>query len=467
MSAVAYALVGREDASLASEVERTDAEVVAVTLSWGEGAARTVVAVRHLEGQATLTVGEGEGCDLVIPEAVLGAATATLLRREGTKLVLCPPAGATMKLDGWPCKDATVELAWGHVAEIAIGAFCVRIALEAAAKTAPLAPPDASPGLLGSFAGSTLLHAAVIGAAALFVGVLGKNTMRLEETESHWVDTFSMQATAEPEFERHAVDTPNGDPGGTEPSAKTEEVSKFVPTNNGTPGRASWSRNPAIPGEHSPEAVQLQAVGYGAIKILKDLYDRNGRMLDFGPDADGDDDVTHRGHMFNPQPGEVFGSNLSGGPNWNDPAYAPRRLSRIAGLGNCLPSQNCIGTGHDFPRPDHAVTPISMRPAVFDVGGGGLSREVVQRAIQLHYQQFTGCYQIGVQQNPSLTGYVRVGFQIGRNGGVTAVFDQGSSMPDPAVKSCVISTFAGISFPPPKDGTVTVQYGFTFSPSNA
>ena len=132
MSTVAYAMVSNGSVD-ASEIERADAEVVDVMFSWGS----TVLEVKHLAAGETLTVGES-GCDLLVPRDVLGAASAQILKRDGDKIVLVPPTGATMKMDSWARSEASLELAVGHVAEIAIGDFRIRFSVVAAPKKLPL-----------------------------------------------------------------------------------------------------------------------------------------------------------------------------------------------------------------------------------------------------------------------------------------------------------------------------------------
>jgi TonB family protein len=66
---------------------------------------------------------------------------------------------------------------------------------------------------------------------------------------------------------------------------------------------------------------------------------------------------------------------------------------------------------------------------------------------------------------PALAGTVAVRFVIGRDGAVSSVADGGSSMPDPAVTSCVVRAFYGLSFPQPEGGIVTVTYPIRFEAS--
>jgi hypothetical protein len=57
-----------------------------------------------------------------------------------------------------------------------------------------------------------------------------------------------------------------------------------------------------------------------------------------------------------------------------------------------------------------------------------------------------------------------VRFVIGRDGAVSQVGNGGSDLGDPAVVSCVVRAFYGLSFPQPENGIVTVTYPIVFTP---
>lgn len=57
-----------------------------------------------------------------------------------------------------------------------------------------------------------------------------------------------------------------------------------------------------------------------------------------------------------------------------------------------------------------------------------------------------------------------MGFIIGRDGAVSSVQSAGSDVPDPAVVSCVVQAFYGLSFPQPEGGVVKVTYPIMLSP---
>jgi outer membrane biosynthesis protein TonB len=83
--------------------------------------------------------------------------------------------------------------------------------------------------------------------------------------------------------------------------------------------------------------------------------------------------------------------------------------------------------------------------------------------VRQNHGRFRFCYEQGLARNPALGGHVTVRFVIGRDGAVSSVADGGSTLPDPAVVSCVVRAFYGLSFPQPEGGIVTVTYPIVFS----
>ena len=96
---------------------------------------------------------------------------------------------------------------------------------------------------------------------------------------------------------------------------------------------------------------------------------------------------------------------------------------------------------------------------------GRLPPEVIQRIIRQNFGRFRLCYENGLRDNPTLQGRVTVRFVIGRDGSVAGAQNGGSDLSDPAVVSCVVRAFYGLSFPQPEGGIVTVTYPIAFSPA--
>jgi hypothetical protein len=94
---------------------------------------------------------------------------------------------------------------------------------------------------------------------------------------------------------------------------------------------------------------------------------------------------------------------------------------------------------------------------------GRLPPEAIQRIIRQNFGRFRLCYESSLHHNPTLAGRVTVRFVIGRDGAVAQVESGGSDLGDPAVVSCVVRAFYGLSFPQPEGGIVTVTYPIIFS----
>ena len=95
---------------------------------------------------------------------------------------------------------------------------------------------------------------------------------------------------------------------------------------------------------------------------------------------------------------------------------------------------------------------------------GRLPPDAIRRIIRQNFGRFRLCYEKGLRENPSLAGRVTVRFVIGRDGAVSTASNGGSDFTDPAVVSCVVRAFYGLSFPQPEGGIVTVTYPIVFSP---
>jgi hypothetical protein len=98
------------------------------------------------------------------------------------------------------------------------------------------------------------------------------------------------------------------------------------------------------------------------------------------------------------------------------------------------------------------------------VTNGRLAAEIIQRIVRLNDGRYRFCYENALRADPSLHGRVTVRFMIDRSGAVAVAADGGSDIPDEGVRRCVVTSFLGLSFPQPENGTVTVVYPIVFSP---
>ena len=97
---------------------------------------------------------------------------------------------------------------------------------------------------------------------------------------------------------------------------------------------------------------------------------------------------------------------------------------------------------------------------------GGLSREVINRVIQKHYNEIKYCYEKELSKHPDLYGKVTVLFLIEGTGRVGDALVQETSMASEPVESCMINHVRRWVFPAPQGGgTVQVTYPYVFKSS--
>jgi TonB family protein len=97
---------------------------------------------------------------------------------------------------------------------------------------------------------------------------------------------------------------------------------------------------------------------------------------------------------------------------------------------------------------------------------GGLSRDVINRVIQKHYNEIKYCYDKELSKDPSLYGKVTVMFIIGGTGRVDDALIQQTTMGNEPVESCMVSHVKRWVFPQPQGGsTVQVTYPYVFKAS--
>ena len=126
------------------------------------------------------------------------------------------------------------------------------------------------------------------------------------------------------------------------------------------------------------------------------------------------------------------------------------------GLGNI----GTLGTSTDGGPPTSAPR---LREGGSDIHGG-LPPEVIRRIVRQNYGRFRLCHEMGLKRTATLAGEVIVKFIIDAKGSVSTASDGGSTLPDPAVVSCVLRAFGNLSFPQPEGGIVVVKYPIKFAP---
>ena len=97
---------------------------------------------------------------------------------------------------------------------------------------------------------------------------------------------------------------------------------------------------------------------------------------------------------------------------------------------------------------------------------GGLSREVINRVIQRHYNEIKYCYEKELSKDPALYGKVTVLFVIEGTGRVGDSLVQQTTMSSEPVESCMMNHVKRWVFPAPTGGgTVQVTYPYVFKAS--
>jgi hypothetical protein len=94
---------------------------------------------------------------------------------------------------------------------------------------------------------------------------------------------------------------------------------------------------------------------------------------------------------------------------------------------------------------------------------GRIPPEIIQSVVRGNFGSFRSCYEKALKTNPKLEGIARIQFTITLNGSVQDAAGDGSTLPDDVVQ-CVVYGFSHLTFPPPKDGFVTVIYPIEFRP---
>lgn len=97
---------------------------------------------------------------------------------------------------------------------------------------------------------------------------------------------------------------------------------------------------------------------------------------------------------------------------------------------------------------------------------GGLSREVINRVIQKHYNEIKYCYEKELSKDPGLYGKITVLFLIDGTGRVGEALVQQTTMSSQPVESCMVNHVRRWVFPAPQGGgTVQVTYPYVFKSS--
>jgi hypothetical protein len=468
----------------------TGALSIELMILWGT----SVVHIAHLAPPRSFYIG-AQDCDFALPEGAFGAARIPVIlvdKLGAVRLVL--PAGAEGTITSLGSeirvRDAIasgktipsaelagaseIELTPGAKADIEIAGLTFRIELGRAAKAVATRAPIDTQSLV--FQGlSTLLHASLLAAAAIFVPPLGLDDEGSISPEQRYMIQQALDSTATPETAKTdaplTADAPRADAPGASGQASIGEAGKLGSlTSKSKSGRfgIAPSADSATP-EISRAAAIADAGAFGMIGILSTLNgDLNVPTAPWGGLASSGNDATNAlGNLWGPDIGEAAGANgltLSGIGEGGGKKGEGIGMDGIGTIGDGLGNPGGFGQRKLADQARKGGAPI-MRQGPTTVEGR-IPAEVIQRAVRQNFGRFRFCYQDGLRNNPSLAGRVAVRFVIDRGGAVSTVANGGSDLPDANVVSCVVRAFYGLSFPPPDNGIVMVTYPLMFSPGN-
>jgi hypothetical protein len=474
-----------------------------VTLRWNQDP----IATRHLQGTGVAAVGEIPGAMAPIPCDALGCAGLVFAWLDAGRARVRVPAGAMatrLRLDGgYELIEGPTEevLPQGDAIELRIGAFTL-----SATAAAPEELPRAAP--LASRARGAWAHIGFAAVAhALVLGLAGHAAMaaQFEDDEPRADEMRQLMVAAEQRA--RAMDAPaergmgangggeinqrlgDGRAGGGARAAGREGAMGDRDSRSTEHRRYAAAervrRDPSPVLSH--EAALKDAASFGMVGLLGEGAQAAPAPWFGADEARGADPIAARGEMWATSIGSEF---APGGLGLKGIGEGGGGRGEGIGLGS-------IGTiGHTSGRPGGG-TGGDGAPLLGSIGWSGgwdsgfsssgrsglrrrswrgywgdftsvsgrLPPEAVQRIIRQNFGRFRLCYEKALVHTPALSGRVSVRFVIGRDGSVSSVSDGGSSMPDPAVVTCVVRAFYNLSFPQPEGGIVTVTYPIVFSPT--
>jgi hypothetical protein len=458
--------------------------VVEAVLSWRDAHGGNVLAVKELAAGGTLAIGETEA--LFIPADVLGLERFELARFDGERAVVNVPPRATLRVDGWERGEREIEIARGHVTEVMVGAFSVRLTLARAGVRIAAAPLDGlRRGGAGMILASAVAHAAAFAVIAYVSPALGATEEDPYDRDRAALLAKYLNASAARETEPPPVqsqDALTSEGGNHNPGALAERLEGAAGKN--TPNEdGSWAaRGTAKPEDAtlSRDKALTEAANWGLIGMLPGFTnDPNAPTAPWGTTLNGSDDLSKIGHLFGFTIDDAMGTGgwgLSGpgeggGGRGESIGLGDIGALGLGGTGTCGGSRTCYGSGssggsgfgRDRLSGGHVVKVSGPRYGVLQTNGR-LPPEVIQRIVRQNDGRYRFCYEQALKTNPQLTGRVTVKFLIARDGSVALSSDGGSDIPDTGVRQCVVSSFTQLSFPAPDSGVVSVVYPIVFSP---
>ncbi len=461
-----------------------------ITVCWGDN----VLSVKELLPGSSFVVAEsddGGDVDFVAPAQCLGSGRWTLLRSIGGQCVVTiPPRADGTCLRGNGRSVAFDELraaapfnedghefvvSQGDVVSVELGGLVFRVAAIVPERRLPRTFGRDMKTITAYFGASLLSTAGLMASIAYFVPPLGVNDGEGVDADrlyliQQFLDASAMREEEQKETPQAADDAPAGGKEGSRAAGDEGATGKpEVAKSRNKLAIAGPSNNP------KPEPMKVsEAVSFGMIGLLAGGTTRDGIDSPWARDeALGSDPLSANGAMWGDTLGENHGSNglgllgLAEGGGGRYQGIGLGDVGTVGTLGNCV-GANCLdnGFGRGVGRNSGSYRPKSrgaMRMAT-PVISGRLPPQTIQRIVRQNFGRYRQCYERGLSRNPNLEGRVSVRFLISSNGSVASVANGGSSLPDQAVVSCVVSAFYGLSFPKPEHGSVSVTYPIMFSP---
>ena len=482
MNSVSYAVASPE--SDVDALTAGDHPQIEVALAWGD----TILETKHLPLGTSLSVGEALGCDLLIPYEVLGVTRAVIVADDAGRVVVTPPARSITTFDGALCERPLIALEEGHVAIVRIGAFAIRVAVVREARRIPVPFVESlKEAGLGGISLSTLVHASLFAAFALFMPALGQTDDEDIARDQLLTMQHLINASAMAEPEAVLTESESGDTSTGEASPSGGGLAAGASGSMGTQSahelRARWSAaGDAKPSDATLSREQKIAMvkDFGMLGLLASaiVSDPNAPVVPWGSSLNGSDRGSHLGNLWGGDPADAFGigglgfsGSEEGGGGTNIIGVG---LNDIGGLGHSLDTRLGSGDPGGFGckagarctgrvSGEHHPTAGLRMPREIKTNGR-IPSEVIQRIVRQNAGRFRLCYEAGLRGNPSLEGRVAVRFVIDRNGAVSIAQDGDSDLPDSGVRKCVVQSFFNLSFPAPDNGTVTVTYPIAFTP---
>jgi TonB family protein len=173
--------------------------------------------------------------------------------------------------------------------------------------------------------------------------------------------------------------------------------------------------------------------------------------------------------------GNVVAANGTGNGGWSikgngagGPGGDPAQIGAIGVSG--VANKTGIGTLCHGPGPckSSEEPKISDDPPIVCSNGGEqcMDKELIRKVINGHRDQIRFCYELALQQAPSLAGKVAVQFAVGESGNVAvAKVDQNTSH-NATLGDCLVSRVRTWQFPMPRRSAgFRVTYPFVFKPA--